>query len=148
MLNIRQIELADVPTLFRVRTSTDENRLTLEELAALGINETSVKNKLLGTYRGWLCEDNGNIVGFAMGDRATGEMWVIAVLPSHIHQGIGSSLLAQIEAWLFSAGCSEIWLTTDLDVRLRAYSFYRNRGWTDWKIEQGNRYMKKTKTSV
>ena len=51
--------------------------------------------------------------------------------------------MTKVESWLFAEGCSEIWLTTDIDVQLRAYSFYRNRGWTDWKIEKGNRYMKK-----
>ncbi|MBI4625707.1 MAG: GNAT family N-acetyltransferase [Verrucomicrobia bacterium] len=139
----REIELRDITELFRVRSATDENRLTREELAALGITESSVKEKLLGTWKGWLCEENGTVVGFAIGDKSSGEMWVIAVLPSHIRQGIGGRLLTTVESWLFAAGCSEIWLTTDIDVQLRAYSFYRNRGWTDWKIEKGNRYMKK-----
>jgi hypothetical protein len=30
-----------------------------------------------------------------------------------------SALLEKVEAWLFSQGCSELWLTTDLDKRLR-----------------------------
>lgn len=33
------------------------------------------------------------------------------------------------------------WLTTDVDTRLRAYGFYRHRGWTDWKLENGMRWM-------
>jgi hypothetical protein len=33
------------------------------------------------------------------------------------------------------------WLTTDVDTTLRAYGFYRPRGWTDWKIENGLRWM-------
>lgn len=145
LLRIRAIEPADIPDLFRVRTVTDENRLTLEELARLGINEQSVAEKLLGTFKGWLCEDHGTVVGFAMGDRSTGEMWVIAVLPSHIHRGIGGALLEKVDNWLFSEGCQELWLTTDIDPSLRAYGFYLKRGWTDWKIEDGMRYMMKTK---
>lgn len=43
-----------------------------------------------------------------------------------------SALLEKVEAWLFSQGCSELWLTTDLDKRLRAYSFYKKHGWSDW----------------
>jgi ribosomal protein S18 acetylase RimI-like enzyme len=70
-------------------------------------------------------------------------MWVIAVLPGHIGRGIGGALLEKAEAWLFSEGCSELWLTTDLDTRLRAYLFYKKHGWRDWKIENGLRYMKK-----
>jgi ribosomal protein S18 acetylase RimI-like enzyme len=126
-----------------VRTATDENRLTLEELAALGITKATVQEKLLGSFKGWLCEDEGKVVGFAMGDKTLGEMWVIAVLASYTRQGIGSQLLTRVETWLFSMGCPEIWLTTDIDQRLRAYSFYRKHGWEDWKIEKGIRYMKK-----
>jgi hypothetical protein len=37
-----------------------------------------------------------------------------------------------------------LWLTTDLDTRLRAYSFYKKHGWSDSKIENGLRYMRKT----
>jgi len=67
---IRPIERSDIPKTFRVRTATDENRLTLTELAALGINENRVKEKLLSRYKGWLCEENGSVVGFAIGDRS------------------------------------------------------------------------------
>lgn len=42
-----------------------------------------------------------------------------------------SALLEKVEAWLFSQGCSELWLTTDLDKRLRAFSFYKKHGWSD-----------------
>ena len=67
---IRPIERSDIPKTFRVRTATDENRLTLTELAALGINENRVKEKLLSRYKGWLCEESGSVVGFAIGDRS------------------------------------------------------------------------------
>jgi ribosomal protein S18 acetylase RimI-like enzyme len=143
MISIRPIELADIPALFQVRTATDENCLSMEELAALGINPATVREKLLGSYKGWLCEDAGNVVGFAMGDKNTGELWVIAVLPSHINQGIGSQLLAKVETWLFTTGCPELWLIASTNPQLRAYSFYRKHGWQDWKIEDGARYMKK-----
>ena len=143
MRTIRPIAISDISETFRVRTSTDENRLTSAQLTALGITESSVSEKLLGSYKGWLCEEQGSVVGFAIGDRSSGEMWVIAVLPTHIRRGIGGALLEQVETWLFSEGCSSLWLTTDVDTRLRAYSFYREHGWRDWKIENGLRYMKK-----
>jgi ribosomal protein S18 acetylase RimI-like enzyme len=101
---IREIEIADIPSLFRVRTATDENRFSREDLAALDINAATVKEKLLGNYKGWLCDEDGEVVGFAMGDKSSGELWVIAVLPSHICKGIGSQLLKQVENWLFKHG--------------------------------------------
>src|SRR5262245_15925752 len=114
MRTIRPVAISDIPATFRVRTATDENLLTLEQLAALGITESSVAEKLRGSYKGWLCEEEGSVVGFAMGNRSSGEMWVIAVLPSHIRRGIGGALLEKVEAWLFSEGCPELWLTTDV----------------------------------
>jgi ribosomal protein S18 acetylase RimI-like enzyme len=86
---IRRIEASDVPQLFRVRAATDENRLTLDQLAGLGINEKSLREKLLSSHRGQLCEEQGSVVGFAIGDRSSGEMEVIAVLPTQICRGIG-----------------------------------------------------------
>jgi hypothetical protein len=42
---IRRIETSDVSQLFRVRAATDENRLTLDQLSTLGINEKSVRRR-------------------------------------------------------------------------------------------------------
>ena len=84
MRTVRPIAISDISETFRVRTATDEKRLTSAQLTALGITESSVSEKLRGSYKGWLCEEHGSVVGFAIGDRSSGEMWVIAVLPGHI----------------------------------------------------------------
>lgn len=140
-LKFREIVAADVPALFIVRPKTRENALTVEELQRLGITPASVEESLAHTTQGWLCEVSGQVVGFSMADRATGEFLVIAVLPEYEGLGIGGRLMALAEAWLAASGCTRAWLSTDLDTSLRAYGFYRKRGWTDWKIERGNRYM-------
>ena len=140
-MRIREITNADVPDLFAVRVQTHENRLTRDELAALGITEASVRAGLDGSFKGWLCEADGRVVGFAMGDRSTGEMTVIAVLPEYIGRGIGSALLRSVQDWLFGQGCARLWLTTDVDPSLKAYGFYLQHGWTDERIERGLRYM-------
>lgn len=140
-MKFREVTPTDVPSLFYVRTRTRENRYTLEELAGLGITEKSVIEKLSSSYKGWLCQMGDSVVGFCMADRETGELWVIAVLPDFERKGIGNELMALAEGWLWAAGCNRVWLTTDVDTTLRAYGFYRNRGWTDWKIEEGLRWM-------
>ncbi|HQR55602.1 MAG TPA: GNAT family N-acetyltransferase [Burkholderiaceae bacterium] len=139
--NFREITAADVPALFDVRPRTRENALTLEELQRLGINPQSVTESLGRSTKGWACEDSGKIVAFSMADCATGEFLVIAVLPEYEGRGVGGRLMALAEEWLAASGCQRAWLSTDLDTTLRAYGFYRKRGWTDWKIERGNRYM-------
>jgi len=73
----------------------------------------------------------------------TGEMWVIAVLPEYEQKGIGAELLARVENALWTAGWNEIWLTTDLDIALRSYGFYRYQGWMDREIRDAFRYMQK-----
>jgi ribosomal protein S18 acetylase RimI-like enzyme len=142
-LKFREITAADVPALFEVRPRTRENALTLEELQRLGITPQSVTASLGRSTRGWLCEDDGRVVAFSMADCATGEFLVIAVLPEVEGRGIGGRLMAQAEEWLAASGCRRAWLSTDPDTSLRAYGFYRKRGWTDWKIERGNRVMER-----
>jgi GNAT superfamily N-acetyltransferase len=143
----REIERRDVSELFAVRAATRENALSSDQLAGLGITEESVRAMLGATHRGWLCEIDGEVAGFAMGNRKNGEMWVVAVLPEYEGRGIGSELLARVENWLWSEGWNDIWLTTDVDPSLRAYGFYRGRAWVDREIKDGLRYMEKTKPS-
>ena len=95
------------------------------------------------THGGWLCEVDSKTVGFAMTNGRTGEFWVIAVLPEYEMRGIGSKLPLLAEDWLRSIGWEEIWLWTSLDTNLKAYSFYRNRGWMDAEIRSDQRFMKK-----
>ena len=140
-MEVREITASDVPALFFVRTRTRENAYTLEQLERLGITVASVTAKLNGSFKGWLCADRGQVVGFSMADRETGELWVIAVLPEYEQQGIGNTLMGLAENWLWLSGCARAWLTTDIDTNLRAYGFYRRRGWTDWKLEGGLRWM-------
>ena len=140
-MDFREIEAADIPALFYVRTRTRENRYTLEELEQLGITEESVAERLSTSHKGWLCAEKGGVAGFCIADGATGELWVVAVLPEFECNGIGGKLMRVAEEWLWSTGFARAWLTTDTDVTLRAYGFYRKRGWLDWKIENGVRWM-------
>ena len=115
--------------------------MTLEELQRLGINAQSVTESLCKSTKGWVCDNCDRVVAFSMADCATGEFLVIAVLPEYEGKGVGGRLMALAEEWLAASGCKRAWLTTDLDTTLRAYGFYRKRGWTDWKIERGLRWM-------
>ena len=141
---IREIRTDDIPSLFEVRIATWHNDRGREELSAMGITHESVQRLLAESHRGWLCEVDSRVIGFAIGDKSNGEMWVIAVLKQYEGRGIGRRLLSLVESWLFSEGWNEIWLTTDPDETFRAVGFYRSCGWADWKIEPGgDRFMKK-----
>lgn len=142
-MQIREIQPDDMQAIFDVRVATWENPRGLEELAALGITHESVREMIKDSHRGWLCRDGDRVIGFAMGNRKTGEMWVIAVLKECEGRGIGARLIKRVEDWLFAEGWAEVWLTTYIDESNRAVGFYRHLGWEDWKIESGSRYMRK-----
>jgi len=140
----REIRPGDMQSIFYVRVATWHNDRGREELTKSGITHESVRGMLKDSHRGWLCEVDSRVVGFAMGNKHNGEMWVIAVLKDYEGNGIGKRLLNLVEEWLFSEGWNEIWLTTDPDETIRAVGFYRRLGWSDWKIEpEGDRFMKK-----
>jgi ribosomal protein S18 acetylase RimI-like enzyme len=144
-VTFREIISADMDAIFEVRVATWHNEHGQEEMTALGITQDAVLELLGKSHRGWLCEVGSRVVGFAMGDRTNGEMWVIAVLKEFEGRGIGRRLLTLVSDWLFSEGWNEIWLTTDPDEKFRAVGFYRRLGWADWKLEPGgDRYMKKS----
>lgn len=146
-MTLREITESDLPALFRIRVQTWHNARGAEELTQLGITPDSVAVLLQTTHRGWIAEIDERPVGFAMGNKATGEMWVIAVLPDFEDQGIGQALLAKVEQWLFASGHQTIWLTTDPDENFRAVGFYRRLGWRDWKFADGDRFMRKSAAS-
>jgi GNAT superfamily N-acetyltransferase len=144
-MTFRRIETSDVARLIHIRGLTRENAISREALSTLGITEDTVSGKLRTTDRGWLCEEEGKIVGFAIGDGKSGELWVIAVLPAFEGQGIGSRLLLLVEDWLWSLGWEELWLWTSTDESLRAFSFYIRHGWLKSEIKDRALYMRKNR---
>jgi len=127
----REIESKDIQDLFEVRLSTDENQVTSEYLAEIGITPRSIAEGLAGPLKGWLCEASGKVVGFSLGNRETGEMMVVAVLPEYEKKGIGKKLMELIQNWFWSCGHDEIWLLATPDPKLRASGFYKTLGWKE-----------------
>ena len=124
----REMTAADVPATFLVRTAAVEHPFSLEDLFKFGITVESCIRQLGTTHKGWVCEINGIVIGFAVGNRSTGEMWVVAVLPEYEGRGIGRKLLTLTQDWLWSQGCETLWLTTGLPPT-RAYHLYTKLGW-------------------
>ena len=146
-MTYREIVPDDMDAIFDVSVRTWHNPNGAEEMARMGITHEAVLALMEKSHRGWLAEDEGEVVGFVMGDKTSGEMWVIAVLKEYENRGIGRSLMKLIEDWLIEEGCEELWLTTDTDEGYRAVGFYRRLGWKDWKVEDGDRFMKKAGAS-
>ena len=129
-LSFRQMRIDDIPATLAVRLSTVENAITLERLKTdYGVTPQSIATAMASHVRGWLCEDAGTAVGFAMGDASTGEVLVVAVRPEYERNGVGEGVLSRLQTWLFAEGHGEIWLRANPDPHIRAYGFYRKLGW-------------------
>ena len=137
-MQYREITKNDISALFSIRIATRENTLSIEELAQYGITPKSIAAALLEDVKGWLYETEDKIVGFAMGNKTTGEMLVIALLPNYEGLGIGKQLLTLVENWLFTKGHNELWLTTSPDPKIRSHGFYKKLGWVSTGVMQGN----------
>jgi enterochelin esterase-like enzyme/GNAT superfamily N-acetyltransferase len=142
MLTYRQIVEDDVPSLFEISLTTWGNDRGVDKMAALGISRDSILTRLRSDHAGWIVFLDGKPAGFAMANCNNGELWVVAVIPEWEDGGIGRELVRQAEAWLFSHGWQEIWLTTHADEHACVDDFYHDLGWVDWKTE-GYRYLKK-----
>jgi len=131
MPSIREMTTSDIPDVFAVRVSTVENDVTNRELEEeYELTPDSLADAMQIPAKGWVCETEGKIVGFAMENSDNGELTVIAVLGEFERRGIGETLLATVRDWLFQSGHNETWLVTTPNPNFRAYGFYLSQGWT------------------
>ena len=122
-LRYRQAVPADVPDLMAVRFSVRENVLSDPTLATPEI----VADYLVNRGRGWLCDEDGRALGFAIADATTATIWALFLRPEAEGRGIGRELLRLAADWLFAGGPTAISLTTTPGTR--ADRFYAAQGW-------------------
>ena len=132
MAILRQARREDIAGMHRVRLAVRENRLRSSV-----ITEEHYLPAIESTGRGWVVEVDGQVVGFAIGNADTGNIWALFVDPEHEGRGHGRALHDAMVEWLFSRGLRHLWLGTDPDTR--AERFYRAAGWSPdggRKVEQ------------
>ena len=123
---IRLAEQADIPAIFAIRTSVRENHLSCEQLTEMGITPDAISQAMEAAPCIWVAEVEGVAAGFAMADAEDGCVFAAFVLPEFEGLGLGRSLMARAEDFLFQHHPS-IWLETAENSR--ASGFYRNLGW-------------------
>jgi GNAT superfamily N-acetyltransferase len=121
-MTIRPATFPDIPDMMRIRMSVTENRLADPSRV-----QPHHCREMLSAGIGWVCEMDDSVAGFAIPDTRQGSIWALFVDPAHERKGIGRRLHDTMVEWLFAAGHSSIWLTTDPDTR--AEQFYRAAGW-------------------
>ncbi|MBX7220807.1 MAG: GNAT family N-acetyltransferase [Blastocatellia bacterium] len=104
----------------------------------LAVTENVLSNPALVTHqmyvdyldrlgRGWVCEDNGDIIGFSYADKTDSSIWALFVKPGCEGRGAGKELLKLATDWLFSLGHQTVTLCTAAETR--ADRFYQAQGW-------------------
>jgi GNAT superfamily N-acetyltransferase len=125
---LRQASLADIRGMHRVRLAVRENALR-----STVITEASYAQPIMETGRGWLVEEEGEIVAFAVGNAQTGNIWALFVDPEHEGKGYGRILHETMIAYLFACGLTRLHLSTASDTR--AHKFYVKAGWQLTRID-------------
>jgi nicotinamide riboside kinase/GNAT superfamily N-acetyltransferase len=119
---LRTITRADIPELMRIRAAVREN-----VLRSTVLTEQHYREALECDGHGFVAEQDGKIIGFTLGNGATGNIWALFLDPQHEGHGHGRRLLDALVAWFWARDVDTLWLTTS--PRTRAERFYRAAGW-------------------
>lgn len=65
---IRLANQADISAMFDIRTRVQENHLSHDQLAQMGITPEAISQAILSAPCAWIAEVNGAAVGFSMAD--------------------------------------------------------------------------------
>ena len=123
-LTCRRATVADIPAMSRIRLAVKENALS----NPARITEAMYRDYLDDLGRGWVAEEDGEIIGFSYADRADSSIWALFVDPLREGRGAGKRLLRLAVDWLFELGHPEVRLGTA--AHTRADRFYAAQGWT------------------
>lgn len=122
-MRLRQASVSDIPGMHSVRLSVHENKLA----PTTKISESDYVEAITNLGRGWVIENEDQIVAFAVGYKSDGNIWALFVHPNSEGRGFGKELHAAMVNWLWEQGLDRLWLTTTPNTR--AEGFYRKFGW-------------------
>ena len=121
----REAKVDDIAQIQIVRHSVNENVLSDPGL----VTDKDSEEFLTIRGKGWVCEIDKQIVGFAIVDLVDNNIWALFLRPEFEKQGIGKRLHNIMLDWYFSQKKDKVWLGTNPNTR--AESFYRKSGWTE-----------------
>jgi len=120
----------DAPACIDLRGRTRQNPVPADRLAAHGITAASWAEGIRsGATPGHVCLRGDVLVGYCFGDRDTGEVVVLALLPEVEGLGLGRDLLGRVVAQLAGLGWRRLFLGCSTDPASRSHGFYRHLGW-------------------
>ena len=122
-LQFRRATADDVTAMMRIRLDVRENTLSDPGI----ITRQMYLDYLDQLGRGWVCERNGQIIGFSYADHGDSSIWALFVQPGHEGLGAGKRLLQLACDYLFGLGHAQVKLGTTPNTR--ADRFYATQGW-------------------
>ena len=119
----REAKTEDIEAYMKVRMAVKENVLNNLALVTYddNVNYITVRGK------GWVCETENTIVGFAIADLKDHNIWALFVQPEYEGKGIGKKLHDMMLNWYFDQTNETVWLGTAPGTR--AEKFYTKAGW-------------------
>ena len=124
-MNFREATVKDIKQIQIVRNSVKENTLSDPAL----VPDSDVEDFISNRGKGWTCEIDGEIVGFAIADLKDHNIWALFMHPEHEAKGIGKRLHKMMLDWYFDQTKETVWLGTAPNSR--AERFYRMQGWKE-----------------
>jgi len=121
----REAEIRDIEQIQFVRNAVKENRLSDPAL----VPDKDVEEYMTKRGKGWVCEVDEKIIGFAIVDMIDNNVWALFVHPDFEAMGVGKKLHQAMMDWYFVQTNKTIWLGTAPNSR--AESFYRMQGWKE-----------------
>ena len=121
----REAQSADIPQIQVVRNAVKENILSDPTL----VPDKDCEEYIHRRGKGWVCELDGQVVGFSIVDIIDNNVWALFVHPDHDRKGIGRELHNRMIDWYFLNTNTPIWLGTAPGTRAEA--FYRKGGWNE-----------------
>lgn len=122
---VRQAETEDIPQIQVIRNAVKENRLSDPGL----VTDSDYVHFIQERGRGWVCEEDGKLTGFAIADLQEHNIWALFVHPDFEHRGIGRLLHDTMMHWYFMQTSQTVWLGTAPGTR--AAAFYKKAGWKE-----------------
>lgn len=122
---IREATVNDIPQIQVVRNSVKENMLSDPAL----VTDKDCEEFITVRGKGWVCEMDQRIVGFAIADLKENNIWALFLHPDYEGKGIGQILQNTMLDWYFSRTQKTVWLGTAFHTR--AEQFYRKAGWKE-----------------
>lgn len=124
-MHIREAKLDDIQQIQVVRNAVTENTLSDPGL----VTDKDCEEYMFSRGKGWVCEIENKIIGFAIVDIKDNNVWALFLLPKFEKQGIGRQLHDRMLDWYFTQTKNKLWLGTSPGTR--AEMFYRKAGWTE-----------------